>query len=367
MNEKAILFAIVAGFTLPACTFTNEAFEPDSVVSELGASGAGAVDDTADAGGMAAVAPPYEPGSPCLDGGIRTCGDIDLAPPIGSEPSDPGETPAVEPSPSLALPTCTGVWSAFGPPERVTGIELDTDLFAPSLSADGKTLYFASGGQLYTVVRTTRGTVFGGIVELSVLDSAVLEGTPFITADDLSLYFFSDRTGDGAEARDIWLSQRAGQELPFGPPRRVAEIESAVSDLAPWLAQDELSVLFVSDRPGGLGGADVWQANRRRREDPFGEPVPLSELASTANEGRAALSADGRTVFFSSARDGNYDIWTSTRRDSSGAFEAPTRLDTVNGPALDIDVMLSVDQSELFFASSRDGLGAIFRSERRCE
>ena len=205
------------------------------------------------------------------------------------------------------------------------------------------------------------------MVELSVLESTALEGTPFITGDDLSLYFFSDRASDDAEARAIWVSQRAGQELPFGAPRRVAELDAAGVELAPWLSLDELSVLFASDRPGGLGVVDLWQASRRRREDPFGDPVPLSELSSSENEGRAVLSADGRTVFFGSARDGNYDIWTSTRPDSSSAFAVPTPLAAVNGPALDIDVMLSADQSELFFASSRDGLGAIFRSERRCE
>ena len=58
---------------------------------------------------------------------------------------------------------------------------------------------------------------------------------------------------------------------------------------------------------------DLWVARRGAVDAPFGTPVPLSELNSTAVELDPALSLDGREIFFVSTRSGDYRIWHASR------------------------------------------------------
>ena len=152
----------------------------------------------------------------------------------------------------------------------------------------------------------------------------------------------------------------------FGAPALVLGINSQSSDLLPWLPADELTVLFVSGRQGGRGGADVWRATRSALGEPFGEPSSVNDLSSDANEGRAVLSSDGASAFFSSDRGGSPDIWTATRAATGAPFSNPRRVDGLNTGANELDVMLSSDDRELFFASTRSGRSELYRAERGC-
>jgi hypothetical protein len=134
-----------------------------------------------------------------------------------------------------------------------------------------------------------------------------------------------DETLDGAllyfsSGPDIYLSQR----LPdggFGPASAVTELNSAAADLRPNVRKDGLEIVFDSNRPGTLGGFDLYAATRASVDDPWSAPVNLGAVVNTANnETRPSLSWDAKTLYFGRAPgpEGSTDIYISTRNRLTG-------------------------------------------------
>src|SRR5437667_4240903 len=96
-------------------------------------------------------------------------------------------------------------------------------------------------------------------------------------------------------------------------------INSAASDQQPAISPDGLSLYFTSSRvvAGSLGGFDMYVSQRASVYDSWGPPVNLGSAINTvADEGNAAFSRDGRSLFFQSKRlpsFGGIDIWVSQR------------------------------------------------------
>jgi Tol biopolymer transport system component len=96
----------------------------------------------------------------------------------------------------------------------------------------------------------------------------------------------------------------------------LTEINSPVDDTDPALSPDGLTLVFASDRPDTLGGRDLYMASRASRASTFGPVVHLIDLSSSEADGEPSLSADGRTLYFASERPGGVggrDLWYATR------------------------------------------------------
>src|SRR5947209_1997477 len=95
---------------------------------------------------------------------------------------------------------------------------------------------------------------------------------------------------------------------------------------------DGLEFIFLSGRPGGSGGIDLWHSTRQTTSDVWSTPVNLGPIVNSSVEDRSpSLSADGETLFFSSGRVGGFgllDIWMTTR----------TRLPIVKSRAITVAV-----------------------------
>jgi hypothetical protein len=352
-----------------ACTLLGEEFEPLLVpAADAGAFARANVVTAEPAEGATPLGCAVDGvgGTPVNDGDSSCMSVIGLLDPGGAE-ADAGSSRAV----SLSLPPCEGDFGPFGAPERITGLRFDEDVFGPSLSSDGRTLYFsgyaAGEQQIYSAVRNARGRAFSEVTPLPTINATGREGTPFISANAERFYFFSEREG-GVGDRDIWVSQLERQVL--GPPELVQGINSQASDLLPWLSADELTLLFVSGRPGGRGAADLWRATRGGVDEVFDTPVNLFELSSGQSEGRVVLSSDGLTAYFSSDRDGGRgapDLWTASRQNIEQPFSELEDLWPLNTSSNEQDVTLSSDETELFFASNRRGaVSELWRAERTC-
>jgi Tol biopolymer transport system component len=371
--QRPALLVLSVGAALSACTLTSDPFEPVLVsVQDAGA----ALDETSapQNQGDAAVdrgCTSQDAGAIPFNGDDSSCsGAVVLLPSEGRAQPDAGAV--VEPA-AISLPPCDGEFGAFEPPEPVTGLDFDENVFGPALSADGRTLYFSAyvfgEQQIYSATRDARGAAFSDVRELPVVNSPASDGSPLLSADGERLYLFSERAG-GLGGRDIWLSQRQSPAARFSEPRLLAGINSRQTDLLPWLSADELTLIFVSNRAGGRGGTDLWIARRASIEADFDDPTNLAELSSVDNEGRAVLSADGRTAFLSSDRGGGRggpDLWMAVRAQRQQPFGALVNLSALNSPANDQDVALSGDDTELFFASSRSGASELWRTQRRCQ
>ena len=266
------------------------------------------------------------------------------------------------------------VFGAFGAPEKITGLGLSFNLYSPSLSADGLTLYLSASktGQpdhIYVATRADRGAQFAAATAVTGVNSSSADGTPFLSYDGLTLYFYSDRPG-GVGGHDLWFAQRSDPLAGFGSAQLLAGINSTDIDYEEWVSRDELTLLFVSTRKEGMGKSDIWKATRARRTDDFSPPTTLVGVNSSARDDRPAVSSDGLTIIFSSDRAGtagDLDLWLATRSNAQADFSNPTNLSALNSTASDGEPNFSADDRELFFISSRGGSFEIYRAVRACQ
>jgi WD40-like Beta Propeller Repeat len=103
-----------------------------------------------------------------------------------------------------------------------------------------------------------------------------------------------------------------------------APVNSSAAENNAVLSPDELSLYFISTRPGGFGGADIWVAQRATRDSPWQTPINLGPSFNTPGvEASPVLSSDGHLLFYSSDRPGgrgSNDIYVARRDDKNDDF-----------------------------------------------
>jgi WD40-like Beta Propeller Repeat len=128
---------------------------------------------------------------------------------------------------------------------------------------------------------------------------------------------------DGAEAIDA----APDAEGPAGPngwhaATHVPGVNTSSTETDPCFANNDLTIVFASDRAGGTGGIDLYIGTRANTTQPF-TVRELSELDSTAADSSPEISADGLTIYFSTTRNGTAQIYTATRAATTDLFGAP--------------------------------------------
>jgi Tol biopolymer transport system component len=129
---------------------------------------------------------------------------------------------------------------------------------------DEDILYFNSdrlGSQdFYLSVRQKDGA-FGTPMLVTALNSVVAEQRLTVRKDHREVFFFSNRVGSAA--LDLWTSTREDRDATWNPPTNVGSmVNSAANDFQPTLSRDGRTLIFVSDRPGGSGGFDLYMTTR---------------------------------------------------------------------------------------------------------
>ncbi len=149
----------------------------------------------------------------------------------------------------------------------------------------------------------------------------------------------------------------------WGAPASIAELNSAAGDAQATMSDDRLKVCFTSLRPGGLGTVnDIWCATRTATSVPFSVPVNQAAVNSADYDWMPALSGDGLTLYFSSRRTGNDELYRSSWDGSQ--FGAPTALAALNTSASDTGIEVSSDGLTLVFDSDRGGDRDLYLSTR---
>jgi len=163
-------------------------------------------------------------------------------------------------------------------------------------------------------------------------------------------------TGDDAAA-DATRVAICDPTAAFDTPGLLRGFSTSADEVAPRLSQDELTLYFSSNPAAATQAHDLYVAQRSRVEDPFGSAMPLTPINSTAEDYDPSLSADGKTLVFTSNRKGEgFHIYVATRASTLAAFTSADLLDGVastNTADNDIFPFLSADGQELWFASNR--------------
>ncbi len=157
-------------------------------------------------------------------------------------------------------PTPDAGWAE--PVPAGAGINTRAGEFRPWLAADGLTLTFARGDAIWSAARPTADAPFSVARPLGT--DRLIFGGPAVAADGRTLLLA--RHDRPAGKTHLWLA-RVGDPArpldglaPVGPP-----VTGSHADADPAPSADGRVVLFSSDRPGGLGGIDLWLTRRAPR------------------------------------------------------------------------------------------------------
>jgi Tol biopolymer transport system component len=217
------------------------------------------------------------------------------------------------------------VMDPWGPPvtlgQAVNSSSIDN---CPFVTPDGHTLLFLSnrpgslGIDLYASTRQNKhdDLAWEPPIPVAALNTPFNEFGPTGYEDeetgDLILFFTSDRPGGPGET-DIYMTRTAGDGTLL-PPTLVVELSTSAADLFSSVRKDGRELFLASDRAGTFGSFDFWVFRRESPSDRWSVPENLGPVVnSTAFDQRPAISWDGLTLIFSSNRNGNFDLYETTR------------------------------------------------------
>jgi len=199
--------------------------------------------------------------------------------------------------------------------------------------------------------------VFGAPVLVPELATTARSDNPTLTSDLLEIYFTSNRnSGNG----DLWFARRPRVSEPFGGPLPLSELNGDSFETSSAIASDGLTLWFGSDRAGGLGEIDIWSAPRASRGSPWSAPALVPALSSPASDIPRPPGQRGLVMPMASARGAAtnqdapiYQTYFATRAQPQAGFAEPLLLPEL--AALDrstVDAFLTDDGLALFFSSS---------------
>jgi outer membrane protein OmpA-like peptidoglycan-associated protein len=194
---------------------------------------------------------------------------------------------------------------------------------------------------------------------------------PVLTANNRSLVFTLRRNAEqpGRENEDLLISS-VDSTGKFGAPKSISqEINSKENEGAATISGDGKTLVFTAcDRQGGVGNCDLYLSHLRGSK--WSPPRNLGILVNSKQwDGQPSLSADGRTLYFSSNRGGGlggYDLYV-TNIGPDGTWTAPRNLGAPVNTSFDEEApFIHASGTTLYFASNGlPGLGSsdIFRTE----
>ncbi len=256
----------------------------------------------------------------------------------------------------------------------------------PQLSADGKTLIFTrlvnNQEDFYTAEK--QDGKWTNVQPLKALNTPFSEGAHSISADGRLLVFTFCQSGPDQGGCNLFYAEKCNGN--WSQPEKIAgSLNTGAWESQPTLSADGSLLLFVSDRPGGLGvnylhtlgrvvpeaavpiavhfarlgggvgGKDIW-ASRRNTSGNWGKPVNLGEAINTpGNEISPFLHADGRTLYFSSDGRpgmGGIDLYRVQLQENGQWGEVKNLGYPINTPDNEGAISISLDGKTGFFAKS---------------
>lgn len=283
---------------------------------------------------------------------------------------------AISTTPSLAQ---VGNWSGWSPAVPLAEINTPTATEGcPFITRSQHVLYLASnrpGGfgalDLYVSTWDAAAKQWGEPVNLGPdVNTAANEQCPMLLQNGKDLVFVSNRPG-GVGGLDLWIIRPhdQGGDPGWSAAENLTALNSPADDFGPnsYEENGRTVLYFNSARAGGSGGHDIYVSDQSR-DGTFGAPVPVAGLNTAFQEQFPALSRNGLEIVFASDRPGtlgSLDLWYATRASTSDAWGTPVNLGAaVNSPAAEGRSTLSWDGTTLYFHSTRAGSADLYRTTR---
>jgi outer membrane protein OmpA-like peptidoglycan-associated protein len=259
------------------------------------------------------------------------------------------------------------------PEVQITPLSVNSseDDFAPAVLRGGELLIFTSarsgpfGGsgtqRIWVASKAPNGWSTPASTS-EALTHAEQTGSATLTPDGNYMIFAAydwDDAGTGTTSSgrtDLYSAERVRGEWTniqnLGPI-----INSSDWDSQPSLSVDGRTLYFASDRPGGMGGADIYVS--RRTASGWSTPVSVGTTINTPFDDMApSIAPDGKTLFFSSKGHGGvggFDLFAAT-----GGNEAGTGWNFIENMGTPINSI----GDEYFFVSIPNSKNSLFSSDR---
>ena len=179
---------------------------------------------------------------------------------------------------------------------------------AATISGDGKTLVFTSCDRpnavgscdLYISRRT--GNTWSKPQNMGrTVNSTAWDSQPSLSADGRTLYFTSDRRG-GQGQEDIYVTTLQDDDA-WGPARNLgAPVNTPGKDMAPFIHASGTTLYYVTDGLVGMGGLDIYRS-AQQPDGKWAAPANLGYPLNTfENEASLFISSDNRRGYCSRSR-----------------------------------------------------------------
>jgi flagellar motor protein MotB len=256
----------------------------------------------------------------------------------------------------------------FNPESVGASINSPDDEYWPSITADGQTLMFtrqktqgskASYGQMqedfYISILSDNvwQKTFNAGPPLNTMQN---EGAQSLSSNGNYMYFTAcDRQG-GLGSCDIYFSSLS--EGRWSEPNNVGSPVNTKSwESQPSISADGKTLFFSSNRPGGFGGKDLYYS-RLTEKNLWSKPLNMGErINSTGDEMSPFIHFDGKTLYFSSDGKkgmGGFDIYLSRMNDDSTWTEPQNLGYPINTYNDELGLIIEAAGQKAYFSSIRE-------------
>jgi outer membrane protein OmpA-like peptidoglycan-associated protein/tetratricopeptide (TPR) repeat protein len=276
---------------------------PENARPARRASAEGMLDRARVAAALAANPVPFTPRP--VGGRINTIENLEYFPSLsvdGKRMIFTRRTPGIGEDFYLSLREPDGNWGA---PVPVAGINSSFNEGAQSVTADERYMVFTGcnrpdgegGCDLY--FSTWSGSSWTTPQNMGkAINTTAAERQPSLSADGRLLFFSSSRPG-GLGGDDLYVSGRLPSGAWSSPANLGPKINTPGNDQYPFWANDGRSLFFTSDGHPGMGGADLFRS-QLNPDNTWGIPVNLGYPINTAgDETNIFISLNGEIAYFS--------------------------------------------------------------------
>lgn len=233
-------------------------------------------------------------------------------------------------------------------------INTDSYEYLPQFTMDNSTLIFTRRffGQEDLFEARFNDTVYE-VTPLEEINTLENEGAHSLSADGNTLILTQCHERKGFGNCDLYRSKKISSGKWSKPSNLGQRLNTRHWDSQPSLSADGRTLYFASKREGGYGGSDLW-VSYQRSDGRWSVPKNLgSEINTTGNEESPFIHADGKTLYFRSTAHqnlGNFDLFRSEK--TKEGWTKPMNLGSpINTTGAEGALVVSLDGMTGYYAS----------------
>lgn len=229
----------------------------------------------------------------------------------------------------------------FSPDESIFIFTYDISKYDLVHEAINDDIYYTkNNGEFWEPIKPLSSTINSGKNEASV----------GIHPNGKQILIFRDDNGDG----NLYYSDLIDSEVWSKPKKFPSEINSSYHESHATISENGDIIYFTSNRPGGFGGLDIYMC-KKNEEGKWGKAINMgSQINSSFHEESPHLQAGRNILYFSSDRPGGmggFDIYESILSNDSVVADVLNIGYPINSPGNDLFFKTSIDGSKGYFST----------------